>query len=120
MAHVLILDDELEIRKLVRKVLSTHNHTVLEAENANQAISILRENHVDIAIVDLVLPRKGGIETLMEIREFNKQIKLVAMSGKIQTEGELMKRIADQFKVDAVLAKPFDIDRLLKLVQDLA
>ena len=120
MAHVLIVDDELYIRDLVKKILSSRGHTILEAENGNQAISMLREHPVDVAIVDLVLPQKGGIETMMEIRSFNEKIKLVAVSGKIQTDAESMKRIASQFKVDAVLAKPFDVEQLINLVHDLA
>jgi len=119
MAHVLVVDDEMYIRELIKKTLCNQGHSVIEAENGEKALKVLKEKLVDIAIVDLVMPHKGGIETLMEIRDFDPGIKLIAVSGKINTGGDSIKVLAQQFKIDAVLAKPFDLDELIQLIQDM-
>ncbi|MGC9311576.1 MAG: response regulator transcription factor [Sediminispirochaetaceae bacterium] len=120
MAHVLVVDDEVYIRELIKKTLAPQGHNVVEASNGHEAIKTLGTHAVDIAIVDLVMPEKGGLETLMEIRDFNHRIKLIAISGKIQTGGDSIKGLAQQFQIDAVLAKPFDVDELIQLVQDMS
>jgi len=120
MAQVLVVDDEVYIRELIKKTLVSQGHTVVEASNGHAAIETLESHAVDIAIVDLVMPEKGGLETLMEIRDINRRIKLIAMSGKIQTGGDSIKGLAQQFQIDAVLAKPFDIDDLIRLVREMA
>ena len=117
MANVLVVDDEIYIRELIKKVLTSHGHKVLEAQNGHTAMDILNANRIDVAIIDLVMPEKGGIETMMEIRETNEQIKLIAISGKISTVNDSIQGLAQQFHVDAVLSKPFDIDQLLNLIE---
>jgi len=119
MACILIVDDEIYIRELVKKVLTPKGHKVLEADNGHNAITALQENNVDLVITDLVMPGKGGIETLMEIRETNNTIKIIAISGKIETSSDSIRTMASQFNVDRVLPKPFDVDKLVKMVSEL-
>jgi len=117
MARILVVDDEIYIRELIKKALSSLGHRVFEAENGEQAMEVLRSHQFDLAIVDLVMPHKGGIETLVEVRDSDKGIKLIAISGKIQTDKESIQNLAQQFKVDRVLSKPFDVNDLIELVQ---
>jgi DNA-binding response OmpR family regulator len=119
MAKILIVDDEIYIREMLRKALTTQGHVVSESSDGNNALTTLKENPVDLVIIDLVMPHKGGLETLIEIREHNRNIKLIAISGKIEISGDSIKALAKQFKVDRVLPKPFDLDDLLKMVREL-
>lgn len=116
MAQILIVDDEIYIRELIRKALNTHGHSVIEAENGHEALKSLHEHKIDIVIIDLVMPQKGGLETLMEIRDYNPELKIIIISGKIETSSDSIQMLATQFNVEAVLAKPFDIDEMLKTV----
>jgi DNA-binding response OmpR family regulator len=119
MACILIVDDEIYIRELLQKTLSAEGHRALEARNGHEALETLKNQEVDLMIIDLVMPHKGGLETLMEIRDFNKNIKLIAISGKIETSSDSIRMMASQFQVDEVLPKPFDLDKLLKTVREL-
>jgi DNA-binding response OmpR family regulator len=119
MATVLVVDDEAYIRDLIRKALKDGDYTILEASEGNQAQKILRSTKVDIMIIDLVMPNKGGIETFMETREHNKDIRIIAISGKIRTQNDSIKQLAQQFRVDSVLSKPFDLEELKTTVKEL-
>jgi DNA-binding response OmpR family regulator len=119
MPTILVVDDEVYIRDLIKKALKDSEYTILEASEGNQAQEILRSNDVDIMIIDLVMPHKGGIETFMETRESNRDIKIIAISGKIRTENDSIQELAQQFRVDAVLSKPFDLGELRTKVKAL-
>ncbi len=120
MSTILIVDDEESLRKMLSKGLVRLGYSVLEAENGIQALDILREKSVNTIIMDLIMPEKGGIETLMEVHDLYPDIKLIAVSGKVETGTDSIQGIAEQFGVDAVFSKPFEIFDLLKVVQTLS
>ncbi len=119
MARILVVDDEFYIRELIKKALKTRNHSIIDFDNGVDAINYIKENSIDVAIIDLVMPQKGGIETLMEIRDSNHNIKIIAISGKIETKADAIQGLAQQFHVDKVLSKPFDVDEMIQLVEEL-
>ena len=120
MAVILIADDETYIRDLIRRALPSSDYTIMEASEGNEVLDILREYHVDILILDLVMPEKGGIETFMEIRDTNKDMKIIVITGKIRTEDDAVQGLTDHFKIDAVISKPFDIDEIVDTVKELS
>jgi len=120
MAHILIVDDEVHIRKMLNKALSLYNHSILEASNGEAALDIIKHQHIDIVIIDLVMPQKGGLETVMDIRQMNKKVKLIAISGKIPTDSHSLKALTQQFQVDSVIAKPLDIDEMIRLIDEMS
>lgn len=120
MSTILIVDDEESLRKMLSKGLVRLGYSVLEAENGIKALDILREKSVNTIIMDLIMPEKGGIETLMEVHDLYPDIKLIAVSGKVETGTDSIQGIAEQFGVDAVFSKPFEIFDLLKVVQTLS
>lgn len=120
MRTVLIVDDDSNLRKMITKGLVRLGYQTLEAENGIKALKVLQESTVSVIIMDLIMPEKGGVETLMEVHDKYPGIKLIAISGKVETNSDPVHRIADQFGVDAVFAKPFEIFDLLKTIQELA
>jgi len=119
MAKILVVDDEIYIRELIKKALNSRGHTIVDFDNGIDGINYVKENPVDVAIIDLVMPLKGGIETLIEIRDTNRNIKIIAISGKIETKADAIQGLAQQFNVDQVLSKPFDVDEIIQIVEDL-
>jgi DNA-binding response OmpR family regulator len=120
MAVVLIADDEPYIRDVIRRALPSSDYTILEASEGNETLDLIQNNRVDVLILDLVMPQKGGIETFMELRALNKDLKIIVITGKIRTEDDAIQGLTDQFKVDAVVSKPFDIQELVQKVKELA
>lgn len=115
----MIADDEIYIRELIKRSLAEYDYQIHEASNGNEAIEILKNNPVDLLIIDMVMPHKGGIETLMELRDHNRDLKVIAITGKIATTRDSVQGIAKQFNVDMVLEKPFDMFEFTQTVRSL-
>lgn len=114
---ILVIDDELAIRTLIRTVLEEHGYQVLEAADGTEGLRMVHEQPVKLVITDVVMPNKGGIELLMELRKEFKNLAIILMSGKIETDADSFQELAAQFGVLAVLTKPFKMSRLLAVVE---
>jgi CheY-like chemotaxis protein len=68
MALVLVVDDEVAIRDVVRQILEEIGHTVIEATNGKSGLWMFRELRPDLSVVDLFMPEKEGIETILDMR----------------------------------------------------
>ncbi|MFP4548895.1 MAG: response regulator [Fidelibacterota bacterium] len=115
---ILIIDDDLAINKVLRKVLEMEGHEVINSYDGIEGIPILNKTpDIDLVITDIVMPEKEGIETIMEIRKTNKAIKIIAISGggRLKPDGYLL--LAEKLGADAVLKKPFDGDELLETIE---
>ncbi len=119
MPTVLIVDDEELIRSLIRKSLVRTGYEVIEADNGIEAMKLLKGNNVKLLIADLVMPKKGGLELIMEVNSDYPNLKKIAISGKLPTNNESITELTDNFGVDAVFSKPFEIFNLLKVVKSL-
>ena len=119
MPTVLIVDDEELIRSMIRKSLTRIGYEVIEAENGIEAMELLKEKSIELLIADLVMPRKGGLELIMEINTIYPNLKKIAISGKLPTDNESITELTSGFGVDAVFSKPFEIFDLLKAIKTL-
>ena len=80
---VLIADDEKEIRDLLRLYLEKDGYQVLEAEDGRAAVSILEKEEVDLALLDIMMPKMDGYQVLKRIRE-GSNIPVMVLSAKSQ------------------------------------
>ncbi len=110
MGTILIIDDEPEIRLLLRMVLESDGHTITEASDGFEGIKSFRESPVDVIITDLIMPGKEGLETISELKKEYPDIKIVAMSGGRQNHLETAKLLG----ATEVFKKPFE-NKELKL-----
>ena len=106
MSNILIGDDEKEIIKLLKIYLNTSEYTILEAHDGQQALEILNTQPVDLAIVDIMMPKIDGYQLIEKIREKkNNYIPIIVISAK----GELTDRILGMnLGADDYIAKPFE------------
>ena len=119
MPTVMIVDDEEIIRSLIRKSLIRTGYEVVEAENGIEAMELLKRKSIELIIVDLVMPKKGGMELIMEISTIYPNLKKIVISGKLPTDSDSITELTDGFRVDAVFSKPFEIFDMLKTVKSL-
>lgn len=65
---ILVVDDSAEVRILLRKILELESYTVIEAEDGRQALQLIADNPVDLVLLDAMMPKVNGWETLKAIR----------------------------------------------------
>ncbi len=111
--RILVVDDESDVRLFLRKVLEKAGYEVLEAADGDQAIRSVSSNHIDLAIIDLVMPHQDGIGTIQTLRRTLPGIGIIVISGAF--EGRYLKT-AETLGADVALAKPFVADEVLDAV----
>jgi DNA-binding response OmpR family regulator len=119
MAQILIADDEEGFRFLLKRTLETSGHEVREAGDGDAAVATLRTYPAQLAIVDLFMPGKEGIETIIEIRRRHPEVKVVAISGGAPQTGTSFLSVAKKLGAHQTLTKPFSADELLLVVSHL-
>jgi CheY-like chemotaxis protein len=120
MAHVLVVDDDPLFREIAREMLLGGGHRVSLAENGVVATKVAPEPALDLAVVDMLMPERDGIETIRDLRARWPGVKLIAVSaGSRGLEPNLLLRAATVMGADATLQKPVERDALLKLVETL-
>ena len=101
---ILIADDEREIRELLRLYLEKDGYHVLEAEDGCEALSILEQEEVDMALLDIMMPKADGYKVLKKIRE-GSNIPVMILSAKNQDADKIL---GLDLGADDYLAKPFN------------
>ncbi|MGB1547362.1 MAG: response regulator transcription factor [Alphaproteobacteria bacterium] len=119
MSKILIIDDDSSIRALLRDVLEASGYTILEANNGNQGIQSAQQNRPDLAIVDILMPEKEGIETIHELKACLRDARILAISGGGRRGESNFLRLAKKVGADEVLAKPFGVKELTEAVHSL-
>jgi CheY-like chemotaxis protein len=117
MARVLIADDEQEFCFVAERALIAAGHTVRIARDGNEALACLREAAVDVAVVDIYMPVKDGIETIVDIHQRHPGIKIIAITGSMSQVGLPMLNVAKKLGAHLALAKPFTVEELIAAVQ---
>ena len=110
---VLIVDDELHIRRLIHAALARADYAIVEAENARAALEMLRDERPDIVLLDLGLPDRDGLE-LVPLVKRQSDTTLIVVSARDATD---QKVAALDLGADDYLTKPFDTDELLARVR---
>jgi len=103
-ARVLVVDDEPTLRRTLARLLNSRNMTVLTADDGAQAIDILGREQVDVVLVDLMMPKVGGLELLDHVRSSHAGVEVIMMTafGDVETAVKAVRAGAYHF-----LTKPF-------------
>ncbi len=112
---ILVVDDEPDVRELVKDILEGGGYEVLTASNGREAVRCLSQCMVDLLITDLVMPDQEGIETISLLRRERPGLKILAMSGSMGSYLSVAKKLGAH---DA-LQKPFGLEVLLNKVERL-
>ncbi len=117
MHHILVVDDEKDIRDSFENLLQKAGYSVTTAEDGVVALKIMEQKHMDLVITDIIMPKKEGVETILEIRAKHPRTKIIAMSGggrNINAEDAL--QFVENLGVSKTFVKPFDRYDLLDAV----
>lgn len=117
MARILIVDDEQIVRSLLRTVLEQDGHTVDEATDGQEALEMHAKRAYDVAIVDLILPRKNGLDTVLELRAQRPETKVIVMTGALPALLD-NRNMSEMLGPVIKLAKPMRPNDLLRAVRE--
>ena len=102
--NILVVDDEKEIADLVQIYLENDGYHVFKAKSAEEGLEILSNQDIELAILDIMLPRMSGLELCRKIREYN-NIPIIMLSAKSE---DLDKIVGLRTGADDYVAKPFN------------
>ena len=119
MKRVLVVDDNADLRSMLRMCLEADGFEVEVAANGQHALDLLGQRLADVLVTDLFMPDQDGIETILEVRKRYPQVRIVAMSGWTSTEGSDYLRVAREIGALETLRKPFDPRQLSRLLRGL-
>ncbi len=116
MARILIIDDEDELRSMLRRMLEQVGHEVTEAVNGTEGIQSYEQDRPDLIITDIIMPEKEGVETIIALRRADPDLPIIAISGGGRLEATDFLTMAKKLGARHTLSKPFRRDQLLEAV----
>jgi CheY-like chemotaxis protein len=118
-ADVLIVEDDADLLRILGRLLAANGHRVGLAADGEQGLALLRAGRFDLMLTDILMPVREGIETIIAVKAEAPQTRIIAMSGGARLSADDCLDLARSLGADAVLAKPFAGDTLLRLVDEL-
>lgn len=111
---VLIVDDEVLIRNVIKEYLILENYDYDEAENGKEAVDKVEKNNFDIVIMDIMMPIMDGYQAVKEIRKFNKNIPFLMLSARSEEYDKLQ---GFDLGIDDYVTKPFSPKELIARIK---
>jgi DNA-binding response OmpR family regulator len=115
MARILLIDDDELLRGVLARALAHAGHDVLQASDGQQGVDLFQVAGVDLVITDLVMPVQEGVETILKLRQANKTLPIIAISGGV-TNSPLYLNLAKKIGAKCILPKPFTPQELLAAI----
>jgi len=114
-ARILIVDDDENIRKVLKTILEEEGYIVELAENAKKAIEKTKRKFFNLALIDIRLPDMEGIELLTKMKDTTPKMRKIIITGypTLQNAIQAVNRGAD-----AYILKPFDMEKVLETIRD--
>ena len=114
--RILVVDDQPSLRSALGKMLTIAGYEVILAADGAEATRLWREHAADLVILDLFMPEKDGIETIVELRASSPGISIIAMSGGgLWNRGDMLQD-ARLLGAIATIEKPFEKEAMMALV----
>lgn len=115
MAKLLIVDDEIDVREFAANFFRKRKVDVITAASGEEALSILEKQKIHLVLLDIKMDGMDGIETLRRIREKDKKIKVIMVTGKKPEEAEAFDSCRKYGALDYI-HKPLELDELEKVI----
>jgi DNA-binding response OmpR family regulator len=119
MPGILLVEDDNDLREMLKDTLSRKNFTVLEAKNGRDAIMHFKPAVIDLVVTDLIMPEEDGLKVIMRLREMKPGLKIIAISGGGKAGPGSYLNLARALGADAIYSKPFSINDLITRIEEL-
>lgn len=116
MFHILVVDDDKNTQLLMREILEAENYTVTAAGDGEEALAAMDREHIDLVILDIMMPRMDGYEFTKTLREANSDLPILMVSAK-QLPADRKKGY--RLGIDDYMSKPVDEEEMLLRIKNL-
>lgn len=110
MFRVLVVDDDKNTRFLMREILELEHYTVFTARNGEEGLGVMASEHIDVVIVDIMMPEMDGYELVRQIRLSDERIPILMVSAKQLPDDRKKGFLAG---IDDYMSKPIDPEEFL-------
>jgi|KBSMisStaDraftv2_1062788.scaffolds.fasta_scaffold1540128_1 two-component system chemotaxis response regulator CheY len=117
MATILIIDDNDELCSMLVELLEGEGYETAVARNGEIGVRAFTQLRPDLVITDMVMPDSDGVEAIRRIRSIDPAARIVAISGGSMIGYDYYLRVAKSLGAYEVVAKPFDLDEFVGIVQ---
>ena len=112
--HILIADDEDDLRTLLRHILTAQGYQITSAMDGEEAIELLKREKFDVALLDIQMPNINGIEVLKYIKEHCPHTKAVMLTGYADLKHAME---AKEFGARDFIGKPYKFEDVLSTIE---
>jgi CheY-like chemotaxis protein len=119
MPGILIVEDENDLREMIKTSLIRRKYAVLEAVNGKEAIMHFKPTLTDLVVTDLIMPDEDGLKVIIKLKELKPSIKIIAISGGGKVGPGSYLNLAKALGANAIFSKPFSINDLLMKIDEL-
>ncbi len=116
MFHILVVDDDRSTRLFMRALLQAERYTVSLAENGEDALAVMEKEHIDLVVLDIMMPKMDGYEFTRELRSVNEELPILMVSAKQLPED---RKMAYRLGSNDFMTKPVDEEELLLRIKNL-
>ena len=116
MFHILVVDDDKHTRMLLRAILEEAGYTVTTANNGEEALDVLDREHIDLVVLDIMMPKMDGYEFTKTIRETNDALPILMVTAKQDAADEKQGFLVG---TDDYITKPIDEEKMLLRIKAL-
>ena len=116
MARILVIEDDEQVREVLRKMLEGAGYDVEDAPDGVEGVQTYKEDPADLVITDLIMPEKDGVETIRELQRDYPDVKVIAITG---VRGSFSRiPAADNLGAKRIFVKPFSSKEMLEAVEE--
>jgi DNA-binding NtrC family response regulator len=115
--RILLIDDDDQFRDGLRQMLEAEGYEMVEARNGKEGLQQYWSDPTDLIITDILMPEQEGIETIWDLKHDFPHIRIIAISGGIQSGSTDVLDVARRLGAQRTLQKPFSRDELLIMIQ---
>lgn len=119
MARILVIDDDEDVRRSIRRHLETDGHDVVEAADGRSGMRIFLEAPADLVVTDLFMPEQEGLETIRQLKQSFKDARILVVTGAAPGGVFDFRTHATLLGAQRALSKPFTREELLAAVRDI-
>ncbi len=119
MSRLILVEDDPQVRGMLKETLHQEGYDVLEATNGREAVILYRQTPADLVITDIIMPEQDGVETIHALRKEFPNVKIIAISGgSANIRGDYLLGTANALGAIKTFKKPVDMNELLATVKE--